>query len=185
MLIKLSTWSHLKIRMRDKVKVYTGQQNLTFFCPPTSTGKISSTFYAEFRYIYRTFLSGRVSKIQRTFFVQNSTLCTNETSRNVPLKCRGIWLSPVFSFRYIPLQCPAIVCQHTWGPLALVPLFHSQNVLVKSFTMFVTDFTKIFWEKIQVGLRKVDFQSHIASHSFVQSQQVLHNILIVRCFMIS
>jgi len=31
----------------------------------------------------------------------------------------------------------------------------------------------------------VDFQTHIASHSFVRSQQVLHNILIVRCFVIS
>ena len=69
--------------------------------------------------------------------------------------------------------------------LALVPLFQSQNILVKSFTVFVTDVAEIFWEKIQVGLQKVDFQTHIASHSFVQSQQVLHNIRIVRCFVIS
>ena len=26
-------------------------------------------------------------------------------------------------------------------------LFHSQNVLAKSFTVFVTDFAEIFWEK--------------------------------------
>ena len=55
--------------------------------------------------------------------------------------------------------------------LALVLLFHSHNVLVKSFTVSVTDVAKIFWEKVQVGLRKVDFQTHIASHSFVRSQQ--------------
>jgi len=36
-----------------------------------------------------------------------------------------------------------------------------------------------------VGLKKVDFQNHIASHSFVRSQEFLHNILIVRCFVIS
>ena len=57
------------------------------------------------------------------------------------------WLSPVFGVRYIPLQCPAIVCQHTWGPLALIPLFHSHNILVKSFTVFVIDLAEIFWEK--------------------------------------
>ena len=92
---------------------YTGQQNLTFFGPQTSVGERSSTFYAEFRYVYRIFLSGRVSKMQRTLFVQNSTLCTNETGRNLPLKYRGVWLLPVIGSRYIPPQCPAIVCQHT------------------------------------------------------------------------
>ena len=121
----------------------------------------------------------------RGLFVQNSTLRTNETGRNLPLKCRGVWLSLVIGSRYIHLQCPAIVCEHTWGPLAMVLLYHSQNVLVKSFTVFVTDFAEIFWEKIQVGLQKVDFQNHIASHSFVRSQQALHNILIVPCLVIS
>jgi len=153
--------------------------------PWTSVGELSSTFYAEFRYKYRIFLSGRVSKIQTNLNVQNNTLHTHETGRNFPLKCRVIWLLPVFGVRYIPLQCPAIVCQHTWGPLALVPLSHSHNVLVESFTIFVTDFTEIFWEKIQVWFQKVDFQTHIESHSFVQSQQVLHNIPKVRWFVIS
>ena len=36
-----------------------------FFVPQTSIDELSSTFYAEFRYVYRIFLSGRVSKIQR------------------------------------------------------------------------------------------------------------------------
>jgi len=67
----------------------------------------------------------------------------------------------------------------------LVPLFHSHNVWVKYFTVFVTDFAEIFWERIQVWPQKVDFQAHVASHRFVRSQQVLHNILIVRCFVIS
>jgi len=164
---------------------YIGQQNLTFFVPRTSISKLSSTFYAEFRYVYRIFLSSRVSKIQMNLNVRNSTLRALETGRNFPLKCRGLWLSPVFGFRYIPLHCPAAVCQHTWGPLALVPLFHSHNVLVKSFTVFVTDFAEIFWEKIQMWPQKVDFRTHIASHSVVRSQQDLHNILIGRCFVIS
>ena len=100
------------------------KRNLAFFGPRTSIGELSSTFYAEFRYVYRIFLSGRVSKIQRTLFVQNSTLRTNETGRNLPLKCTGVWLSPVIGFKYIPLHCHAIACQHTLGPLALVPFFH-------------------------------------------------------------
>jgi hypothetical protein len=69
----------------------TSQQNLTFFCVPrTSVDELSSTFYAEFRYVYRIFLLGRVSKIQRNLNVQNSTLCAHETGRNFPVKCRGI-----------------------------------------------------------------------------------------------
>jgi len=58
--------------MSFKLLNYTGQQNLTFFFgPQTSIGELSSTFYSEFRYAYRIFLSGRVSKIQRALFVQN------------------------------------------------------------------------------------------------------------------
>jgi len=114
-----------------------------FFCPTTFTRWTWQYFYAKFRYVYRIFLSGRILKIQRNLNVQISTLHAHETGRNVPLKCRGVWLSPVGGVRCIPLQCPAIVCQHTWGPLALVPLFHSHNVLVKSFTVFVTDFAEI------------------------------------------
>jgi len=67
----------------------------------------------------------------------------------------------------------------------LVPLFHSHNVVVKSFTVFATDFADIFWEKIQVLLQKVDLQTHIASHNFVRRQQVLQNVLLVRCLVIS
>jgi len=44
---------------------------------------LSSDMYTEFFY-------HAVSKIQRTLFVQNSTLRTNETGRNLPLKCTGV-----------------------------------------------------------------------------------------------
>ena len=47
----------------------TGQQNLTFFFGPRiSIDELGSTFYAEFRHVYRIILSGRVSKIQRAVF---------------------------------------------------------------------------------------------------------------------
>ena len=39
-------------------------------------------------------------------------------------------------------------------------------------------------KKIHLGLQKVDFQTHIASYSFVRSQQVLYNKMIDRCFLI-
>jgi hypothetical protein len=44
---------------------------------------------------------------------------------------------------------------------------------VKSFTLFVTDFPEFFWEKYP-SVAPVDFHTHIASHTFLQSQQVLH-----------
>jgi hypothetical protein len=56
----------------------TGQQ--IFFVPQTSIGELISTFYVELRYVNRSFLSGRVSKIQRNLNVQNSTLRAHETS---------------------------------------------------------------------------------------------------------
>jgi hypothetical protein len=60
--------------------------NLTFFfVPRTSIYELSSTFFAQFRYVYRIFLSGRVSKIQGNLSVQNSTLCAHETGRNFSL----------------------------------------------------------------------------------------------------
>ena len=70
----------------------TGQQNSTIFLfvPRTSIDELSSTFYAEFRYVYRIFLSGRISKIQRNLNVQKSTLRANETGRNFFLKCTGV-----------------------------------------------------------------------------------------------
>jgi hypothetical protein len=105
-----------------------------FFVPRTSVDEFSSTFYAEFRNVYRIFLSGRVSKTRRNLNVQTSTLRAHETGRNFPLKCRVVWLSPVFGVRYIRLQCPTIVCRHTSVPRALVLLFNSHNVLVKSLT---------------------------------------------------
>jgi hypothetical protein len=68
-----------------------GQQNLTFFVvQQTLMDELSSTSYAEFLYVYRIFLSGRISKIQMNLNVQNSTLRAHETGRNVPLTCRGV-----------------------------------------------------------------------------------------------
>jgi len=51
-----------------------------FLVPRTSLDELSGTFYGELRYVYRIFLSGKVSKIQMNLNVQNSTLRAHETS---------------------------------------------------------------------------------------------------------
>ena len=64
--------------------------NFFFFAPRTSIDELSGTFYAEFRYVYRIFLSGRILKIQRNLNVQNSTLRAHVTGSNSPLICAGV-----------------------------------------------------------------------------------------------
>ena len=64
--------------------------------------------------------------------------------------------------------------------------FHSQNVLMKSFTVFVTDFAELFWEKKFTWYsKKWIFRLIKYPTDFVLCQQFLQNIIIVRCFVIS
>jgi hypothetical protein len=46
------------------------------------------------------------------------------------------------------LEGPAVVSRHTVAPLALVPLFHVGNVLMKSLSVLVTDGAKILREEV-------------------------------------
>jgi hypothetical protein len=68
-----------------------------FFVPRTSIDIFSCTFYGEFRYVYRMFLSGRVSKTQKNLNVQNSTFTCSWNRQKLffkMLKCMnfaGIW----------------------------------------------------------------------------------------------
>jgi hypothetical protein len=48
----------------------------------------------------------------------------------------------------ISLEGPAVVNQQTEAPLALVPLFHVGNVLMKSLSVLVTDGAKILREEV-------------------------------------
>ena len=59
------------------------------------------------------------------------------------LKCEGCWLPSVLGIWNIPLHRPTIVSKHSCTPMSLVPLSQSRNVLVETFTLFVTDGTKI------------------------------------------
>ena len=102
------------------------------------------------------FLSRRVSEIQWNLNVQDTTLRAHETAGNFFLKCRGVLLSLVFGIRYIPLQCAAIVCNILEVHLPWY-CFHTHNVLVKSLTVFVTDFEEIFGERKPSGIPESGF----------------------------
>jgi len=65
-----------------------------FFVPRTSVDELSSTFYAEFRYVYRNFLSGKVSKIKTNLNVRKSTLRAHETGRNFRLNVEAYDFRP-------------------------------------------------------------------------------------------
>ena len=156
-----------------------------FFCPAKFNRWTQQYVLCWTHICIQNFFIWKFSKIQRNLNVQTGTSGAHETGRNFPPKCTGVWLSPVFGVRYIHLQSPATVCQITRGPLALKPHFHSHNILMKYFTCSSPNSPRYSGKKIQVGLQKVYFQPHVASHSFVRSQQVLHNILTVRCFVTS
>jgi len=49
-----------------------------------------------------------------------------------------------------PSKYPAIFSQHTETPLALAPLFHGGNVLVKSLSGLIAHCPEIFWEEVKV-----------------------------------
>ena len=130
---------------------YTGQQNLIFFfVPRTSIDELSSTFYAEFRYVCRIYLSDRFSEIQRNLYMQNSTLGAHATGRNFPLKCRCVWLFAGISCPVHPSSVSSYSLPTYLRSTCLGTAFHSHNIWVKSFTVFITAFAKIFQEKIQV-----------------------------------
>jgi hypothetical protein len=63
--------------------------------------------------------------------------------------------------------------------------FPLPECLDEIFHLFVTDFETTFSGEISSVTAESGFSDYIASHSFVRSQQVLHNVLIVRYFVIS
>lgn len=57
-------------------------------------------------------------------------------------------------------QHPAVVAHHFGTESALTPALHYNNVLLKPFTMLVTDVSEVFWEEIEVGVEEIKFQGH-------------------------
>jgi hypothetical protein len=53
----------------EQITITLVNKKINFFVSRTSVGELICTFYAEFRDVYRMFLSGRVAKIQRNLTV--------------------------------------------------------------------------------------------------------------------
>ncbi|GBN17356.1 hypothetical protein AVEN_69372-1 [Araneus ventricosus] len=65
-------------------------------------------------------------------------------------------LSLVMDLEIISDERPTVVSQHCRGPIPLVPFFHVGNVLIKTFTVLITDIPAVIREEIQVEVQKVD-----------------------------
>ena len=116
--------------------------------------------------------------------MQNSTLLAHETGRNFPLQCTGVWLSPVLasgtSLFSAQQQSANILEVHLpWYRFSIAIMSWWNLLRCSSLT------SPRFSEKKSKWDSKEWIFTHITSESFVQSQQVLHNILIVHCFVIS
>jgi hypothetical protein len=48
----------------------------------------------------------------------------------------------------VSFNCPAIISHHTGTPLALVPLFHGGNIMVKSLSFLIAQFSENFQEEV-------------------------------------
>ena len=62
-----------------------------------------------------------------------------------------------FHGRGIPCQSPTVVGKHSTVSFSLVSLLHWRNVLIKTFSMFITHCTTVLWEKIQMRVKEVYF----------------------------
>lgn len=107
--------------------------------------------------------------------------------------CIGLTELKVFfcSFSFVlrtwcfSLQFPKLVGQNWWVPVAQIPLFHHCNVLVKHFTMFIIDFTKISREEVKVWIQKMYLQQHIACHDILFLKYVVSQLDVDWCSVIA
>ena len=56
-------------------------------------------------------------------------------------------LSLAFHGRGIPCQCPTAVGEHSTVPFPLISLLHWRNMLIETFTVFITHCTTMLWRK--------------------------------------
>jgi len=87
-------------------------------------------------------------------------------------------LSLVFHGRGIPCQSPTVVGEHSTVPLPLISLLYWRNVLMETFSMFITHCTIFLWEKIQMRVKEVYF-SAMLQPNLVALQKAVYTLLIV------
>jgi hypothetical protein len=119
-----------------------------FSVTSTKVGELNSIFYAEFKFVLSVSISRKVFKWHRVIIWRKRILTYYINVFLHYLKSNCGWFPAVCRLWYISLEGPAVVSQHTEAPLALVPLFHVGNVLMKSLSVLVTDGTKILREEV-------------------------------------
>ena len=85
----------------------------------------------------------------------------------------------------IPPNDPAIVIHHVFIPSSLIPDFHDLQILVESFTLLITDSTKIFWKRINVAEQEMNFESHVATQIAEAIKAILNDVLVIFIFEVS
>src|SRR5258705_3424278 len=66
--------------------------------------------------------------------------------------------SLVSHFGSISFNCPTVVCQHFTTPFALISLFHMIHILVETLSVLVTYCTAVFWEIIEMRMKKMNLK---------------------------
>jgi hypothetical protein len=89
-------------------------------------------FYAKFKYVLSFSLSRKVFKWHTVIIWRKRIFMYYINVLLHYLKGNCAWFSALCRLWNVSLEGPAVVCQHTEAPLALVPLFHVGNVLMKS-----------------------------------------------------
>lgn len=84
------------------------------------------------------------------------------------LKKKLSQLSWRLRFWNVSFLCTTVTSQHSWTPFTLMCFLHGWNILMKTFTILVTDFPEIFEEKVQMGTEKINFQLHVISWSLLK-----------------
>ena len=82
----------------------------------------------------------------------------------------------------MPHKRPAIVGHEPLGPLPLIPLFHICDVLVKTFSLLVTNVAQVLREPIEVGMEIMQFYTHAAPQLFEVTQHIVNQFLEVSSF---
>jgi hypothetical protein len=105
-------------------------------------------FYTEFKYVLSFSLSRKVFK-WHTVIIWGKRVLTYYINVFLHyLKSNCGWFPAVCRLWNISLEGPVVVSQHTEAPLALVPLFHVGNVVMKSLSVLVTDGANILREEV-------------------------------------
>ena len=85
-----------------------------------------------------------------------------------------------FDLRTISLDAPTIVSHHMYIPSTLIPFLHNLQILVESFTLFITDSTEVFREVSKMAMQKMHLDAHVATERFVALQLCLDKFGVIQ-----